>query len=167
MARKPLSTAMLAAAFEGFNKEGGDSWAFAQGVIIEMSRRIDQLEIALRFVSKRLREAGISLDPAQNGQATEVVGERPAKRLGHDGTPLDDAQAAAEAAMEAAAGPRPGEAPVPAAQQRAMPPRGGVRVPPGGQTPVVGGVRTGADGQPITDPAQLAAEEAMDAAMSD
>jgi len=78
--------------------------------------------------------------------------------MGADGAPITDpAQIEAEKMMNAAAGHRPGTAP---------PPAGGaprLRQTAVGAQPV-GESRTGADGRPITDPAQLEAERLMDEA---
>lgn len=167
MSKKVLTTAEIRQAVERLFNEGGEPGPLLFGIATSLSERIDRIEMATRFISQELRKQGLIKPPGQEN-GTQVVGERPAQRLGADGTPLDDAQAAAEAAMDAAAGPRPGEAPTPAAGQKPMPPRGGVRMPPPGAAPAPaeGDVRIGADGTPITDPAQLAAEAAMDAAMA-
>lgn len=189
---QPFKAAQVRDALLVLKREGGDPWPLIESFMIQASATIEKLETALRFVAAKCREAGViampgaAAAPVANA-ATDVEVAPPVPngtRIGADGSPLDPAQSAIEDAMDAAiaAGggqpapaqrtrpaPQPGQ---PAAVQRPMPPRGGVRMPPPGAAvappppPANGEVRIGADGTPITDPAQLAAEAAMDAALA-
>ena len=184
---KPVTAAQVRDALLVLKRDGGDPWPLIESFMLHFAERAERAETALRFVAAKCKAAGI-LDGAPQAQAEpegevveNVAGPINGTRVGADGQPMSPQQQSVEEAMDAAiqagggqVAPQPktrptGAAPVPG--QKPLPPRGGVRMPPPGAeaAPVVpqdGGTRIGADGSPITDPQQLAAEAAMDAALS-
>jgi hypothetical protein len=172
-----ITAAQVRDALLVLKRDGGDPWPLVESFMLSFAKRVDDLEVALKYVVGECKKAGVIVP--KNGAQQAAQDEAPAApspRMGADGTPITDmAQLQAEEMMDAAAGPRgsdpmpapePAAAPPPESPRVRMPPRGGMRVTPQG-APVNGGVRLGADGQPITDPQQLAAEELMDAAIAD
>lgn len=152
--------------------EQPERWvATVQTVILSLFVQLDKMKsilgnhhVALQKFHGDLQAVAQSLSPEAPQQvAPQTVAEQPA------GDPADQAQLEAEALMNAAAGPRAGEQPQPVAAQprrrRSGPPavRGPAPVVPMQQVAGPPSQRRGADGSPL-DPAQLAAEEAMDAA---
>ena len=116
---------------------------------------------------KKIFEALMQQSQAsQSGTPLEAVAQQvPAApvptgpRTGADGTPLSDDQAAIEAQMDTAIGAMGTEQPAPPAQGSSLVPlRGGARPAPKRRVTAAG---------EVTDPAQLAAEELMDAATSE
>ena len=173
------------AACERLRQEGGDQWAIVEAFILQKAEHIEKLEAAIRFLAAKCKAAGILDGAAAPAEAVGADGTAPAvppfgngTRIGADGQPLSPQQQAVEEAMDAAiaagggqVAPPPRQTPVQAAtgttSGRPLPPRGGVRVNPSAPPPSEPtGERIGADGTPITDPQQLAAEAAMDAALS-
>lgn len=157
-----------------------NSWTILSSVIVNLATDLDQARAnhdkllagtkKLAMESRGMREALAQLIGGVEGGGGEaqVAPSGDAPVMGADGAPITDpTQLAAEAAMMMAAGPRDGEtAPPP---QNALVPRRQGRPQPQRRPQAGGGgapkQRVGADGAPITDPTQLAAEEAMDAAM--
>lgn len=145
-------------------REGQDPWPLVQSLLVQMVGRLDELEKehgvtrkgarALAQEVKSHREIFQSLAQHTNGSAppstsapSGVLGDVPT--VGADGSPIDGAQAEAEAAMNAAAGPHPLDV------------NAGPRTNGGGR--MISPPTVGADGSPL-DAVQAAAEAAMDAA---
>lgn len=182
-----LNAETVKAALDKAANDPDNAWAIMSSLIFDLAQRLDRLEgshgklyngtVSLAKESRGMREALKQLIGSPDGSdaaapqgdaqgaSPQVVG---APAVETDAGPVTDPSLlAAELAMEEAAGPREGAAPI--AQSTALVPRR-----QGGRPQVVGGgrrgggapkPRTGGDGQMITDPVQLAAEAAMDDAM--
>lgn len=144
---------------EGLEK----GWPVVEGLILHLYQRLDRLHYAMSLLAnehKVIKNAilgeGAAMAPPSDGGGydTAVAGEASRVRLGADGTPISAEQAAAEDAMDAAAGPR-GGGPVSAPVQN-----GGKSVRM--QAPITE-TRIGADGTPLS-PEQEAIERQMDEA---
>lgn len=169
-------------------------WPILTGVIVNLTERLDALEdghgklfkgtVQLAKESKGIREfleplkvamqnaangggdGGGEVEPGSEGDVAAVTDAVPSGgRMGADGLPItNQSQLDAEAAMDAATGVQPPAPPAPPQRQPQRRNGGGGR----GRAPAPAAApaaRTGADGQPIVDPDQLAAEAAMDAAL--
>ena len=149
------------AAIEGFERAGGESWPFVKSLIVDLYTGLDKYRQVLQILAKESKDIREMLAAVGRVAPTEgAISEAPvaAPSVGADGSPIDATQAAAEAAMDAAAGPHPMSS---AAQSRA-PKRGngGGRRPPQAAPEI----RIGADGTPMT-PEESAIEAQMDAAI--
>lgn len=140
------------AAIEGFERQGGESWPFVKSLIVDLYMGLDKYRQVLQILAKESKEIREMLEAVGRGAVAEApltTSEAPIAT--NDG---DAQQQAAEAAMNAAAGPHP-------MSNQAKRPNGKRRVAPAGG-PVA--PRMGADGTPLT-PEEAAIEAQMDAAI--
>lgn len=141
------------AAIEGFERQGGESWPFVKSLIVDLYTGLDKYRQVLQILAKESKDIREMLEAVGRGA---VAAESPlttseAPIATNDG---DAQQQAAEAAMNAAAGPHP-------MSNQAKRPNGKRRAPSSGG-PVA--PRMGADGTPLT-PEEAAIEAQMDAAI--
>lgn len=186
-----LTADQVKAALDRAGADEKAMWPILTGVIVNLAERLDALEdghgklfkgtVQLAKESKGIREflepiknamqnaangGGGEIEPGSEGDVAAVTDAVPSTgRMGADGQPItNQSQLDAEAAMDAATGVQSSAPPAPPQRQPQRRNGGGGR----GRAPAPAAApaaRTGADGQPIVDPDQLAAEAAMDAAL--